>query len=88
MGTVKDLIVYRKSFDLAMEMYELVKRFPKVERYSLVDQIIRSSRSVSVCIAESYRKRRYVAHFIAKITDADMENKHKHGSSSVLRANI
>ena len=74
MGTVKYLIVYRKSFDLAMEIYELVKRFPKEEKYSLVDQIVRSSRSVCVCIAESYRKRRYVAHFISKITDADMEN--------------
>ena len=57
-----------------MEIYELVKRFPKEEKYSLVDQIVRSSRSVCVCIAESYRKRRYVAHFISKITDADMEN--------------
>ena len=57
-----------------MENYELVKRFPKEEKYSLVDQIVRSSRSVCVCIAESYRKRRYVAHCISKITDADMEN--------------
>jgi four helix bundle protein len=74
MGTVKDLIVYKKSFALAMEIYEMVKKFPKEEKYSLVDQIVRSSRSVCVCISESYRKRRYVAHFIAKITDADMEN--------------
>ena len=57
-----------------MEIYELVKGFPKGEKYSLIDQIVRSSRSVCVCIAESYRKRKYVAHFIAKITDADMEN--------------
>lgn len=74
MGTFKDLVVYKKSFSLAMEIYELVKKFPKEEKYSLVDQIMRSSRSVCVCIAESYRKRRYIAHFIAKVSDADMEN--------------
>ena len=54
-----------------MEIYELVT---KGEKYSLIDQTVRSSRSVCVCIAESYRKRRYVAHFIAKIMDTDMEN--------------
>ena len=74
MGTVRDLIVYKKSFSLAMEIFHLVKGFPKEERYSLVDQMVRSSRSVCVCISESYRKRRYIAHFISKITDADMEN--------------
>ncbi len=67
-------MVYKKSFALAMEIYELVKKFPKEEKYSLVDQIVRSSRSVCVCISESYRKRRYVAHFIAKVSDADIEN--------------
>jgi len=74
MGSFRDLIVYRKAFELAMEIFEMTKNFPKEERYSLIDQIRRSSRSVCACIGEVYRERRYVAHFIAKITDADMEN--------------
>ena len=74
MGTVKDLMVHKKSFALAMEIFEVVKKFPKEEKYSLTDQIVRSSRAVCACIAEGYRKRRYATHFIAKITDADMEN--------------
>ena len=69
----KDLIVYQKSFEQAMEIFELTKDFPKMERYSLTDQIRRSSRSVCVNIGESWRKRRYPAHFISKLTDADAE---------------
>ena len=56
-----------------MEILELTKTFPKEERYSLTDQIRRASRSVSVNIAEGYRKRRYPKHFTSKITDADAE---------------
>ena len=56
-----------------MEIFELTKTFPKEERYSLTDQIRRASRSVSVNIAEGYRKRRYPKHFTSKITDADAE---------------
>ncbi len=74
MGSFKDLIAYKKSFELAMDIFVLSKKFPQEEKYSLTDQIRRSSRSVSACIAESYRKRRYEAHFISKLTDADMEN--------------
>ena len=74
MGTFRDLIVYKKAFDLAMEIFEMTKSFPKEERYSLIDQIRRSSRSVCANIGEGYRKRRYVAHFVAKTTDSDMEN--------------
>ena len=74
MGTFRDLIVYKKAFALSMEIFDLVKKFPKEEKYSLIDQIIRSSRSVCACLAESYRKRRYPAHFISKVTDSDMEN--------------
>lgn len=70
----KELLAYKKSFELAMEIFELSKDFPKEERYSLTDQIRRSSRSVSANIAESYRKRRYVNHFISKLTDSDAEN--------------
>lgn len=70
----KELLAYKKSFALAMEIFELSKEFPKEERYSLTDQIRRSSRSVSANIAESYRKRRYINHFISKLTDSDAEN--------------
>jgi four helix bundle protein len=74
MGTFRDLIVYKKAFQLAMEIYEITKGFPKEEKYSLIDQIRRSSRSVCANLGEGYRKRRYVAHFVAKTTDSDMEN--------------
>jgi four helix bundle protein len=74
MGTFRDLIVYKKAFDLAMEIFEMTKSFPKEEKYSLIDQIRRSSRSVCANIGEGYRKRRYIAHFVAKTTDSDMEN--------------
>ncbi|WP_304132171.1 four helix bundle protein [Ignavibacterium album] len=70
----KDLIVYRKAFNLAMKIFDCSKSFPKEETYSLTDQIRRSSRSVCASIAEAYRKRRYEAHFISKTSDADMEN--------------
>ncbi|MDQ8014640.1 MAG: four helix bundle protein [Flavobacterium nitrogenifigens] len=70
----KELLAYRKSFELAMEIFELSKTFPKEEQFSLTDQIRRSSRSVSANIAESYRKRRYTNHFISKLTDSDAEN--------------
>lgn len=70
----KELIVYKKSFSLAMEVYEISKSFPKEEKYSLTDQIRRSSRSVCANIAEAYRKRIYVKHFVSKLTDADAEN--------------
>ncbi len=70
----KDLLAYQKAFQLAMEIFELSKSFPIEEKYSLTDQIRRSSRSVCANIAESYRKRRYVNHFISKLTDSDAEN--------------
>ncbi len=74
MGTLRDLLVYQKAFDLAMEIFELTKSFPKEETYSLTDQIRRSSRSVNANLAEAYRKRRYPNHFISKLSDADTEN--------------
>jgi four helix bundle protein len=70
----RDLIVYQKAYKLALEIFEITKSFPKEEKYSLTDQIRRSSRSVCSSIAEAYRKRRYEAHFISKASDADMEN--------------
>ncbi|WP_433813271.1 four helix bundle protein [Flavobacterium johnsoniae] len=70
----KELLAYKKSFELAMEIFEISKTFPKEETYSLTDQIRRSSRSVTANISEAYRKRRYVNHFISKLTDSDAEN--------------
>jgi len=70
----QDLLVYKKSFALAMKIFEITKTFPKEEIYSLTDQIRRSSRSVPVTIAEAYRKRIYPKHFYSKLTDSDGEN--------------
>jgi four helix bundle protein len=70
----KGLLAYQKGFELAMEIFQLSKSFPKEEKYSLTDQIRRSTRSVCACIGESYRKRVYPAHFISKLSDSDMEN--------------
>jgi four helix bundle protein len=70
----KDLIAYKKAFQLSMDIYRISKRFPKEETYSLTDQIRRSSRSVCANMAEAYRKRLYVKNFISKLTDADAEN--------------
>lgn len=70
----KELLAFQKSFQLAMDVFQLSKSFPKEEKYSLTDQIRRSSRSVSTNIAEAYRKRRYPNHFISKLTDSDAEN--------------
>ena len=70
----KELLAYRKGFDLAMAIFEMTKSFPKEETYSLTDQVRRSSRSVCAIISESYRKRRYPKHFVSKLTDADAEN--------------
>jgi four helix bundle protein len=70
----KDLTVYKKAFSLAMDIFEISKSFPKEEKYSLTDQIRRSSRSVCTGIAEAYRKRDYPGYFVSKSSDADMEN--------------
>lgn len=75
MGNFRELIVYRKAFKLAMDIYQETKKFPKEEQYSLTDQIRRSSRSVCSHIVEAYRKRKkYPKHFISKLSDADSEN--------------
>ena len=66
----KDLIVYQKAYKLAMEIFEISKNFPKEEKYSLTDQMRRSSRSVTSCIAESWAKRRYEKSFVNKLTDS------------------
>nr|WP_288931386.1 four helix bundle protein [uncultured Allomuricauda sp.] len=70
----KELKAYQKGFQLAMKIFEVSKTFPKEERYSLIEQMRRSSRSVCANFAEGYRKRLYAKHFVAKLSDADMEN--------------
>ena len=69
----RDLKVYQLAYRLAMEIFEVTKGFPKDERYSLTDQIRRSSRSVAANIAEAFRKRQYVNMFVSKLADADAE---------------
>ena len=71
--THRDLEVYSKAFDAAMELFEISKSFPKEETYSLTDQVRRSSRSVCANLAEDWRKRRYEAAFIAKLADCEAE---------------
>ncbi|MEA3475197.1 MAG: four helix bundle protein [Candidatus Cloacimonadota bacterium] len=68
-----NLKVYKMSYDMAMEIFNITKSFPKEEIYALTDQIRRSSRSVCSNIAEAYRKRRYPKHFTSKVSDADGE---------------
>lgn len=74
MAGYKDMTVYKKAFEMANLVFKLSKRFPAEERYSLTDQIRRSSRSVTAQFAEGYRKKRYPAHFVSKMTDCDGEN--------------
>src|SRR4030065_1848181 len=69
----KDLRVYQLAFESATLIFEVSKNWPKEERYSLTDQIRRSSRSVCSNIAEAWRKRLYVASFVSKLSDADAE---------------
>lgn len=68
-----ELEVYQAAFTLQQDLFGLGKRWPKAEDYSLTDQIRRSSRSIGANIAESWAKRRYPAHFLSKLTDADGE---------------
>ena len=70
----RGLTAYKKAFSLAMEIFEVTKKFPSEEKYELTDQIRRSSRAVCRAIGEGYRKRQYPKHFSSKMSDADMEN--------------
>ncbi|QQE67475.1 four helix bundle protein (plasmid) [Leptolyngbya sp. BL0902] len=71
--TFKELRVWQGAMAVAMEIFELTKRFPVEERYSLTDQMRRSSRSVAANISEGWRKRRYPAAFVSKLSDAESE---------------
>ncbi len=68
-----DLTAYQRAHSMAMQIFELSKAFPNEERYSLTDQIRRSSRSVATNIAEAWGKRRYPAAFVNKLTDSEAE---------------
>jgi len=72
--SAKDLRVYKKAYTLAMEIFNISKLWPAEEKFSLIDQIRRSSRSVCANLREAWAKRRYAAHFISKLTDTDGEN--------------
>lgn len=69
----KELRVYSLAVDLSLDIYRITKAFPKEERYSMTDQIRRSSRSVCANLAEAWRKRRYERAFISKLSDAEAE---------------
>ncbi len=74
MGSYKDLEAFKKAYALAMDIFEISKSFPAEEKYSLTDQVRRSSRSVCANFGEAYRRRNYPAHFVSKLTDSDAEN--------------
>ena len=73
-ATPKELTVYKKTYELAMRIFEVSKRFPAEERYALTCQIRRSSRSICMGLREAWAKRRYRDHFVSKLTDCDGEN--------------
>ena len=73
-NSAKDLVVYKKAYELAMRVFRLSKSFPAEERFALTSQIRRASRSVCLNLREAWAKRRYEAHFISKLSDCDGEN--------------
>jgi four helix bundle protein len=73
MGNIRsfrELRVYQTAMEAAMKIFEVTKTFPAEEKYSMVDQMRRSSRSVCSNIAEAWRKRIYPAHFVSKLSDS------------------
>lgn len=72
--SAKELVVYQKGYELAMRVFRLSKDFPAEERYALTSQIRRAARSICLNLREAWAKRRYEAHFVAKLTDCDGEN--------------
>lgn len=74
MAGFRDMIVYQKAFDLSVRIFKLTRKFPKEEMFGLTSQIRNSSRSVCANFGEAYRRRRYKAHMVAKLTDPDSEN--------------
>lgn len=84
-NSAKDLNVYQKGYELAMSVFKLSKDFPVGEKYALTSQIRRSSRSICLNLREAWAKRRYVAHFISKLTDCDGENSETDSSLDFAR---
>ncbi len=74
MGYYKDLLAFKKGYELAMEIFTLSKKNPDEEKYSLTDQIRRASRSICTNLVETYRRRRYLNYFISKLNDCETEN--------------
>ncbi|MBP8244440.1 MAG: four helix bundle protein [Chitinophagaceae bacterium] len=74
MGDYRKLIGYQKAYDLALEIFQLTKKFPAEEKYSLTDQLRRSSRSVCCNFVEAYKRKRYRDYFVSKLNDAETEN--------------
>jgi four helix bundle protein len=70
----KQTKVYKFAFEQAMDIYEISKSFPKEETFALTDQVRKSSRSVCANLAEAFRRKKYPAHFVSKVTDSDSEN--------------
>ncbi|MBC8386772.1 MAG: four helix bundle protein [Actinobacteria bacterium] len=85
LNSAKDLDVYKKAYALAMEIFNISKSFPNEEKYALVSQIRRASRSVCLNLREAWAKRRYEAHFISKLTDCDGENSETDSSLDFAR---
>lgn len=73
-NSAKDLEVYKRAYQLTMDIFHISKGWPTVERFALIDQIRRSSRSVCANLREAWSKLRYEAHFVSKLTDSDGEN--------------
>lgn len=69
----RDLNVFQEAFHAALEIHAITKNFPLEEKYSLTDQVRRSSRSVCANLAETWRKRRYPKNFVSKLSDAEAE---------------
>src|SRR5712692_3864590 len=84
-NSAKDLEVYKRAYELAMDIFEVSKRFPPEERFALTSQIRRSSRSVCLNLREAWAKRRYEAHFVSKLTDCDGENSETDSSLDFAR---
>src|SRR6266705_3368261 len=72
--SAKELNVYKVAYQLSMRIFEITKTFPDEERYALISQIRRSSRSICLNLREGWAKRRYEAHFLSKLSDCDGEN--------------
>ena len=84
-NSAKELEVYKKAYQLAMQTFELSKHFPAEEKFALTSQVRRSSRSVCLNLREAWAKRRYEAHFVSKLTDCDGENSETDSSLDFAR---